>query len=777
MNQAHPRWPLPGALALLVLAVGPAWSAPPRVDQTTPLGLRRGTAAELTVQGAGLSNQPRLVAPFRFTAGPSTATADGASFKASITVDPATPLGVYPVRVVTDDGLSNAVLLAVGQFSSVAEREDNGSLGAAQVFEAPAVLEGQVAGSDVDVFRFRGRKGQRIVVDAQCARIGSGADPVVRLSTAAGAFLASADDTPGLLTDARLFAVLPADGEYAVELSDTRFKGANRPVYRLLVGEVPAAEEVYPLGGREGETVGLELRGGTLEGTATAAAGLRRGLETSTSLVRVVLPAPGAAGQMLDVESMPPLAVDDAPSLREPADPAGPPVRAAAPVVLEGRIDPPGDEDRFVVVGPSGQKLRVAVEAASLGSALDAVLQVVGPDGKALATSDDTTTAGPPNQPARVSFDPVLEVAVPTGQTELTIVVKGLEKQGGPGHAYRVRVVPVEPEFDLELASSETSVPRKGTAAIEFKVQRRGYNGPIGVEVLDLPAGLSVRRGAVAEGQVVGSLSLSADADAPAGPHRLELVGRGQVSGREIAARGTAEIVFARQSNVPTCTVLQRGLAMATARPGPVALDTVATPIEIAHGFPATFKVKAAREKGGEGELTLSPPPLPPGLAIAPVKLAANASEVDVAVATTTDLAPGTVSIALLGKGKIGGEERTVGVPAVTFAVVRPAAVELAGGRVEVKPGASVEVRGKVVRRGGFADAVTVKPGGLPAGVKAEPVVVAAGATDFTLRLTAEPKAAAATASASVVLAFQVNKADYPPAISAPLAVTVAPAP
>ena len=75
---------------------------------------------------------------------------------------------------------------------------------------------------------------------------------------------ASADDSPGLITDARLTATLPADGDYVVELSDSRYQGASRPVYRLVIGAVPMAEEIYPLGGRAGETVGLELRGGTL---------------------------------------------------------------------------------------------------------------------------------------------------------------------------------------------------------------------------------------------------------------------------------------------------------------------------------------------------------------------------------------------------------------------------------------------------------------------------------------------------------------------------------
>src|SRR5262249_8743677 len=127
-------------------------------------------------------------------------------------------------------------------------------------------------------------------------------------------------------------------------------------------------------------------------------------------------------------------------------------------------------------------------------------------------------------------------------------------------------------------------------------------------------------------------------------------------------------------------------------------------------------------------------------------------------------------------KGKLAGADRTAAVPAVTLRVVKPADVSLAVKDVEVKPGATAELKGKVARKGAFKDKVTVKLNGLPAGLKAEPVTVEADATEFTLKLAADPKAAPATASASVALAFQVNKKDYPAPPSAPLSVKVLPA-
>ena len=74
-----------------------------------------------------------------------------------------------------------------------------------------------------------------------------------------------------------------------------------------------------------------------------------------------------------------------------------PPPKAIAPVVLNGRIDPPGENDRFVIATTPGQRMRIRVEASEFGSALDGVLQVLGKNGSVIANADDTNIP----QPAR----------------------------------------------------------------------------------------------------------------------------------------------------------------------------------------------------------------------------------------------------------------------------------------------------------------------------------------------------------------------------------------
>ena len=136
----------------------------------------------MTLRGSALSGNPRLVAPFRFAIEtPTPGNSGAATFNAPDHGRPLTALGIYPVRVVTDEGLSDPFPLAVGQLPQIQEKEDNNNIDwkaneadwTAQRITLPTVIEGGLPEDNHDYFRFRGKKGQRIVADIQCARLGS----------------------------------------------------------------------------------------------------------------------------------------------------------------------------------------------------------------------------------------------------------------------------------------------------------------------------------------------------------------------------------------------------------------------------------------------------------------------------------------------------------------------------------------------------------------------------------------------------------------------------
>jgi hypothetical protein len=774
-------------LAGVVGTAAPTEAAQPQIGNITPLGVQRGVSTVLSIGGSNVDGNPRLIAPFGFRIEPQQAgqaKSDGSNWRINLVVAADTAVGVYSIRIQTDDGVSNPFLLAVGQLPEIGEQEDNSVFEAAQSLAAvPLVVEGQLAGNDVDFFRFHGTKGQMIILDAQCARIGSGVDPTIRLTTAGAtrAYVASADDSPGLLTDARLTAVLPEDTDYVVELSDSRYQGTGRAVYRLLIGAVPMAEEIFPLGGRRGETIGLELRGGTFAGLKIAAATLSSMAGTELARPRITTAMLGAAatgGPIYDVESLAALLTTDYPELREPSDPASSPLHASAPVVLNGRIDPAGDEDRFVIASTPGQRMRIKVQASDFGSALDGVVRVLGAGGSALANADDTiipvaVRAG--QQPQSIVLpDPSLDLTVPGGTNEITLAIRDLEGRGGVGFPYRIVVEPLLPDFDLLVNEPQVSVPRGGTATVGVTAVRTGYSGPITLTVADPPPGLSARAGIIAAGQTTGVLSLATMADASFPVSVIKLVGRGQQPEGPFERLASNVVVYAQQAALPICSITQHGLFAAPALATPVTLDTPQSPIEIAHGFSAAIPIKVTRAKGSDASLAITPLPLPPGLSVANVTVGEKATEAKATVTAALAAPLGTLTLGLQAKGKLAGGERTVALPIVTVSIVPPAALELSAPSIEVRPGATFELKGKIVRKGPFDGPVTVKINGLPAGLKAEPVTVGKGAGDFVLKVAALAKAAAATAGAQVALAFQVEKKDYsvPPT---PLAVKVLP--
>ena len=754
----------------------------PSIGNIAPAGFPRGVATVVDFQGANLGANPRLVAPIPVNVEPpEKPSEDGKTWKPKLTVPPGVALGVYPVRIQTDDGISNPFLLAVGQVPNVAEVEPNNAFEQAQVVSLPGVVEGQLAAADVDFFKFSGQKGQRLLLEAWCSRIGAGIDPQIRLLTAGRKFVASVDDTAGLFTDARMTIELPEDGDYVVEFSDSKYAAGGRASYRLTMGSLPAAGEIYPLGGRRGETVGFEFRGGTLPPGLEMAVGAER-LTTAPGPLTVrpritnhMLGLAGPTDPVYDVELPGPIEISDLPELREPADPEAPPVRGVAPVVFNGRLDQPGDEDRFLLAVTPGQVVRVQVHAADLTSELDGSLAVLNAaNNQSIATGDDTASPanGLPDQPRKpantTSSDPSVDVTVPGGVTELALVIRDVAKHGGLGYPYRIEVRPAASTFYVQLAGDpQVSIPKGGTVTLPVAVVRQGYNGPVTLNVANLPAGLTARAAQVSDGQPVGVISLSAAADAAFGPMTLDLQGVSPESAGSIKAHATKVIAFVSQGAAPAAVALnsmsQYGLLAAPAQPRVVTLESPTEPIEAVHGSPASVPVKVVRAGDpAKGELTVQPLPLPPGIAVPEVKIAPDAVEGAVVVNIAPEAAVGLVSLGFTAKGKIQDKDQVFGVPSVTLNVVRPVSVELAAPMLEIKPGETVEVKGKIVRRGGFNAPVTLQINGLPAGLKAEPVTLAPEVAEFVIKVVAEGNAAAAETSAQLAVAtFKIADKDY----------------
>ncbi|MBY0526693.1 MAG: PPC domain-containing protein [Gemmataceae bacterium] len=768
------------SIALILALPALLDAAPPTLTRVSPRGAERGKTVEIIVVGANLTPQSQLVLPFKGTAAlVADAKPNPAQARFQLTVDPSVPFGVYPLRVATDDGISALFFFCVDHIANINEVEDNSTFDKAQKIAIPTIVNGECAAGDVDFFRFEAKKGQRLVIETESARLGSGLLPQLRLTDGKQRFLA-ADDSQSLRGDCRIHFDVPADGEYVVEISDSRYKGAPPPFYRLKIAEYDVIQEVFPLGGKRGEMVTFTLRGGSLAKEVQ----VQRRLEDPLTPGTMPLSLEG----VLKVGMLSPqLAVGDLPErLWIKADGKDPKtLDVLPPVVINSRLERKGDTDRFQFPVEVGQRYRIAVQAEALGSSLDGVLRVLDQAGKQLALVDDVDIPSPvPGQPPLKGADPSLDFTVPMGVNLLILELSDQRHRGGINFGYRLTIVPAVADFELRLPFAEINVPRGGTAALTVQVVRRSYLGPIQLSVPNLPAGVTVQGGDVPANGTAGVLTITSTAQAPAAPVAIRIEGKATSEGKEIRRMAEHKIVVSREVSPAASVLTFTDVTLALAAADPFALQGPPI-VEVVKGFPVMVPVTLTRGMTVANlpiEVSATVPgftpaagqPAPPGtFTIQPTNAAAGAGNATFNLATGANAPEGKQNLVVQGKVKINNVDRLVVGPAVSLVVVRPFNVEV-DPKVTLTPGQMVAIKGKINRQAVFKDAVTLKLDGLPAGVTlAKPLApIAPGSTEFQIELKVDPKYATPAASLTLTASTTLGAMPYAhPAVTVAAAI------
>ncbi len=202
------------------------------------------------------------------------------------------------------------------------------------------------------------------------------------------------------------------------------------------------------------------------------------------------------------------------------------------PIIINGRIDRPGDRDVFCFEGKAGQEIVAEVYARRLDSPLDSVLKLTDAAGRQLAFNDDheDKACGLITHHA----DSWLQAVLPSAGTYY-LHLYDAQNQGGPEYAYRLRISPPRPDFDLRVVPS--SVNARAGAAVPITVhalRRDGFNGPIDLELKDAPAGFSLSGAKIPAGQAKVRLTLTVPMQPGRAPTVLHMEGRATIAGGEV---------------------------------------------------------------------------------------------------------------------------------------------------------------------------------------------------------------------------------------------------
>ncbi len=418
---------------------------------------------------------------------------------AEVTVAPDATPGRREIRVITKRGISNAMSFYVGQVPEIVRRPMKTSqlpvLGKEEQAQrkrppeeeevqvtVPCTMNGQMAAGEMNRYRFQASKGQRLVITAKARElnpyVADGVpgwfQAVLKLHDSAGKEVAYNDDYRSS-PDPVLFVEVPEDGEYVLTINEALFRGRESFVYRITVGELPFVTSIFPLGGRVGEPVRIEMAGWNLE---------------QAKLVSPPLDAPPGTMQVTAtngnyVSNPMPFVLETLPECLD-IEPNNEPTTAqkiSLPVTVNGRADQPGDWDVFAVDGKAGETIVAEVHARRLGSPLDSYLKVTGPDGKVIALNDDHFDAASGLNTDHA--DSYLMVVLPTDGKYL-IHLGNTRRDGGTEYAYRLRISHPQPDFELRLLPSRVVIRKKNSATVTVYAMRRdGFTGPIKLTCAD----------------------------------------------------------------------------------------------------------------------------------------------------------------------------------------------------------------------------------------------------------------------------------------------------
>jgi hypothetical protein len=493
------------SVSLLILSPS-SLSAQPAITDLQPRGAQKGKPFTLTLIGRNLGEGAKIrsTLPASFTlltadqastpGGPMQGEGRSATFLVEPTADAA--VGVYPIRVVTGEGISNVQLFTVGAFPELTEDESrpgalpntDDTIETAQLLPAPPLtLNGTLRGPERDMFRLSGRAGDKRVIEVEARRCGSAIDPLLEVLDAERRVIARSEDAPLLGLDARVEVALPKDGDYYVVVRDSRFSTQTANFYRLKVGSYSYPREVFPLGGKRGELVETSLGAGTI----------KVDLRNAGSNVReVFVNLPGSPALPV------PFAVGNDPEMTAPVG-NGP---ITLPVTINARLTAAGQVDRYTVRVPPARAMTFRIQARELGtSKLMAVITVRDGKGNVLGRSGDEPLAEDlynVNQ-SRTAGDPILRLRPPEGVDQVSVSVEDLAQRGGPGYAYRLNVQATAQDFRVILNVPFVNVPAEGSAAVPVTVQRQGFDDEIRLRIANAPGGLRVEGGYVVAGQPV----------------------------------------------------------------------------------------------------------------------------------------------------------------------------------------------------------------------------------------------------------------------------------
>lgn len=653
-----------------------------RFDRLTPLGAAAGATVEAEITGADIEKVDTLLFDHPgFTA----ETIEGQERKFRIHVAADVPAGTYDVRLSGRWGVSNPRLFSVDHgLSDLTDTEPNNEPASAQSVTVNTAIAGMSDANNEDVFRFKAKAQQRILIDCQAGRLDSLMDATMSLSTADGRLLASSSDHNG--RDPLIDFVVPADGEYLIRVYDLSYRGGFP--YRLLITDRMHVESVFPRAVQAGLDVSLTAIGRNLGDGAAVSSWQESGVSYSERGFMFSVPSdlvtsgayrfhthptdhsvlPTAATCTLTgtqfsadprglANSQTILATDTPVTIeQEPNDVEANSQPVTLPLVVSGRFDDQRDADWYEFEVKESGPYAFDVYCERINGRADPYLVVVDDMGNRINELDDFGHR-------MNAFDGHLRD--PSGTVSLSenrryrVLVQDRYRRGGARYQYVLAVRQQRPDFYAAVIHSQnpgpggTTVWRGGSVYLDVVIhQQQGYNEPVVITAEDLPDGLHVSR-TVINNNSRGIVVISADEDAAefTGPIRLTATGQ---RGDEILRRDVRP--YSRVWNNPGMNSSRptRELVVAVRDSAPCRLEWAAAEVEVEAGKEVELTLKLHRRWDDfRSDVTVQPLSFPGNFRMSNAVFKGDQTELVVPVTVNKNTRPGEYTLTVQGQGQV----------------------------------------------------------------------------------------------------------------------------
>ena len=789
---------------------GNQWPTP-RLNVLTPTGGKVGTTIEVGFAGTeveqpsallfshpgikGIAVIPPVPPPNPKEKDPKKQPVAPPISKFTVTIGKEVPAGLYDVRLVNSNGVSNPRRFVVGDLNEALEKEPNNDVEQAHKIELGTTVTGAIAApTDVDYFTFTGKKGQRVLISCLTATIDSRLDPELHVINARGQDVGYYRPQPG--QDGLVDVTLSEDGDYLIRLNKFTYTVGNAEYYyRLSISTGPYIDAVFPPIIEPGKSAQVTLYGRNLPGGKLDPTSVIHGQPLEKLTVTVNAPTEsfdklnysgltspllgtldgfeyrlngptGVSNPMLMMFAKSPVVIEN-----DDNDTVEKAQAVPVPCEIAGRIDKKRDRDWYVFDAKKGDVLMIEAISHRMGAPTDMYFIL-----RNLATKQEIVLQDDNADSLSLRFftannrdpSPYRFVVPADGKYHLMLASHTGDNFADPTHQYRVRISKELPDFRVFIMPADETRPEAcllgqgGSHHFTVYASRLdGFKGEIVLTAEGLPAGVTCAPQTLAGSMKMTQLVLTAADNAAFYTGNIRVVGTAVIEGKKVVHEARSATVtwgVQIQQNIPTITRLDRELMLAIRDKAPGKLTAAKDKLVISLGDKADLPLKLTRTVADlfKANLQVAPVPgeLPTGVTFANLTFAPGKDDVNAVLTVAATTPPGVYNVYFRGFAQISPNAKAK--PVNTILISTPVQLTVLPKQVAtltvdnaaptIITGADGTIVVKVARQYDFADAFKVDLV-LPPNVKgltSDSLTIAPGANEVKLILRIAPDAAPA---------------------------------